>query len=149
MSGPRGGGRFEEFLDDGWELVAFVSEEAIAEDGQEDVGGHGDAQAPHGGHEGLVEADSEVRHRRIGRAAELVEGPHHPQDGSQEAQQWRNGVDDGQLVVAIVNEENATLKRFYKEKSRARLQPANENFQPIYSKNCRVEAIVIGLVRKF
>jgi len=56
---------------------------------------------------------------------------------------------DGQLVVAIVDDENATLKRFYKEKSRARLQPANDNFQPIYSKNCRIEAIVIGLVRKF
>jgi len=56
---------------------------------------------------------------------------------------------DGQLVVAIVDDENATLKRFYKEKSRARLQPANDNFQPIYSKNCRIEAVVIGLVRKF
>jgi repressor LexA len=56
---------------------------------------------------------------------------------------------NGQLVVAIVDEENATLKRFYKEKSQARLEPANDNFQPIYSKNCRIEAVVIGLVRKF
>ena len=56
---------------------------------------------------------------------------------------------DGQLVVAIVDEENATLKRFYKEKNQVRLEPANDNFQPIYSKNCRIEAIVIGLVRKF
>jgi len=56
---------------------------------------------------------------------------------------------DGQLVVAVVDEENATLKRFYKEKSQARLEPANENFQPIYSDNCRIEAVVIGLVRKF
>lgn len=56
---------------------------------------------------------------------------------------------DGQLVVAIVDDENATLKRFYKEKNRARLQPANDNFQPIYSKNCRIEAVVIGLIRKF
>ena len=57
-------------------------------------------------------------------------------------------ADDGQLVVAIVDQENATLKRFYKEKTRARLQPANDNFQPIYSDNCRIEAVVIGLVRK-
>ncbi len=56
---------------------------------------------------------------------------------------------DGQLVVAIVDEENATLKRFYKEKNQARLQPANDSFKPIYSKNCRIEAVVIGLVRKF
>ena len=56
---------------------------------------------------------------------------------------------DGQLVVAIVDEENATLKKFYKEKNNVRLEPANDNFQPIYSKNCRIEAVVIGLLRKF
>ncbi len=55
---------------------------------------------------------------------------------------------NGQLVVAIVDEDNATLKRFYKEKSQVRLEPANDNFQPIYSNNCRIEAVVIGLVRK-
>ena len=57
-------------------------------------------------------------------------------------------ANDGQLVVAIVDDENATLKRFYKEKNRARLQPANDNYQPIYTNNCRIEAVVIGLVRK-
>ena len=56
---------------------------------------------------------------------------------------------DGQLVVAIVDDENATLKRFYKEKDRARLQPANDNYQPIYTDNCRIEAVAIGLIRKF
>ena len=56
---------------------------------------------------------------------------------------------DGQLVVAIVDDENATLKRFYKEQNQVRLEPANDNFQPIYSDNCRIEAVVIGLVRKF
>lgn len=58
-------------------------------------------------------------------------------------------ADHGQLVVAIVDEENATLKRFYKEKNRARLQPANDNYQPIFSDNCRIEAVVVGLVRRF
>lgn len=57
-------------------------------------------------------------------------------------------ADNGQLVVAIVDNDNATLKRFYKEKTRARLQPANDNYRPIYSDDCRIEAIVIGLVRK-
>ena len=55
---------------------------------------------------------------------------------------------DGQLVVANVDDENATLKKFYKEKDRARLQPANDNYQPIYTDNCQIEAIVIGLIRK-
>jgi len=58
-------------------------------------------------------------------------------------------ADDGQLVVAIVDDQNATLKRFYKEKHHARLQPANDDYQPIYTDNCRIEAIVIGLLRKF
>jgi repressor LexA len=57
-------------------------------------------------------------------------------------------ADNGQLVIAIVDNENATLKRFYKEKSLARLQPANDNYDPIYSDNCRIEAVVVGLVRK-
>jgi hypothetical protein len=52
------------------------------------------------------------------------------------------------LVVAIVDNESATLKRFYKESSRARLEPANEDFDPIYSDNCRIESIVVGLVRR-
>jgi repressor LexA len=61
----------------------------------------------------------------------------------------RSGVaQNGQLVVAIVDEQDATLKRFYKEADRVRLQPANDDYQPIYSNNCRIEAVVIGLVRK-
>jgi len=55
---------------------------------------------------------------------------------------------NGQLVVAIVDNENATLKRFHKEDSCVRLDPANEQYEPIYSNNCRIEAIVVGLVRK-
>jgi repressor LexA len=57
-------------------------------------------------------------------------------------------AEDGQLVIAIVDDQNATLKRFYKEKGRARLQPANDDYQPIYTDNCRIEAIVIGLLRR-
>jgi repressor LexA len=55
---------------------------------------------------------------------------------------------DGQLVVAIVDDDNATLKRFYKEQTRVRLQPANDAYEPIFSDNCRIEGVVIGLVRK-
>ena len=57
-------------------------------------------------------------------------------------------ANNGQLVIAVVDNENATLKRFYKEKAQARLQPANDNYDPIYSANCRIEALVVGLVRK-
>ncbi len=57
-------------------------------------------------------------------------------------------ANNGQLAVIIVDENNATLKRFYKEKNCARLQPANKDYKPIYTDNCRIEAIVLGLVRK-
>ena len=55
---------------------------------------------------------------------------------------------NGQLVVAIVDNENATVKRFYKEPRRVRLEPANKNYEAIYSDNCRIEGLVIGLMRK-
>jgi repressor LexA len=55
---------------------------------------------------------------------------------------------DGQIVVAIVDEDEATLKKFYAEPYRARLEPANSAYDPIYSDNCRIEAVVLGLLRR-
>jgi len=55
---------------------------------------------------------------------------------------------DGQIVVAIVDEGEATLKKFYAESGRARLQPANSAYDAIYSDNCRIEAVVLGLLRR-
>jgi len=55
---------------------------------------------------------------------------------------------DGELVVAIVDDEEATLKRFYRERDHVRLQPANSAYEPIYSNNCRIEATVVGLLRQ-
>lgn len=54
---------------------------------------------------------------------------------------------NGQLVVAIVDRDDATLKRFYKEKDCIRLEPANPDFEPIYTKNCRIQAVAVGLIR--
>jgi len=54
----------------------------------------------------------------------------------------------GQIVVALTEENEATLKRWYPEKNRIRLEPANSNMKPIYVKNARVLGIVIGVVRK-
>jgi repressor LexA len=58
-------------------------------------------------------------------------------------------AENGQLVVALVHEGQATLKRFYREQDRARLQPANSNYEPIYADDCRINAVVVGLLRKF
>ena len=55
---------------------------------------------------------------------------------------------EGQIVVAVV--DNAiTLKRFYKEQNRVRLQPENPDFQPIYSSDVKIAGIMVGLVRPY
>jgi repressor LexA len=55
---------------------------------------------------------------------------------------------DGQIVVAQTDEGEATLKRWYVEKNRIRLEPANSEMKPIYVKNARVLGVVVGVVRQ-
>ena len=55
---------------------------------------------------------------------------------------------EGQIVVAVV--DNAiTLKRFYREENRIRLQPENPDFQPIYTNDAHLAGIMVGLVRTY
>jgi repressor LexA len=56
---------------------------------------------------------------------------------------------DGEIVVALVNGEDATLKRFYKETNRVRLEPANSTMQPIYSNQVEVMGVVTGVIRRY
>jgi repressor LexA len=55
---------------------------------------------------------------------------------------------DGEVVVALIEREQATLKRFYREKDQIRLQPANSEMNPIYVKDIAVQGKVVGLFRK-
>ncbi len=59
-----------------------------------------------------------------------------------------NTADNGEMVVALVDDGEATLKRFFKESHHVRLQPANANYEPIYTNNCHIEGVVVGLVRR-
>ena len=59
-----------------------------------------------------------------------------------------NAADNGEIVVALVDDGEATLKRFYRESQCIRLQPANANYPPIYTNNCHIEGVVVGLVRR-
>ena len=54
----------------------------------------------------------------------------------------------GQIVVALTEENEATLKRWYPEADRIRLEPANSTMKPIYVKNARVLGVCVGVVRK-
>jgi repressor LexA len=62
----------------------------------------------------------------------------------------RERADNGQMVVANVNGE-VTLKRFYFEGERVRLQPANSLMAPIYAaaREVAVQGVVVGLMRRF
>lgn len=55
---------------------------------------------------------------------------------------------NGETVVALLEDGQATLKKFYREKSRIRLQPANPAFEPIYVDDVQIQGIVVGLVRE-
>jgi len=61
----------------------------------------------------------------------------------------RDSADDGEVVVALVNNDSATLKRIYREKERVRLEPANSTMKPIYVKDVAVQGVVRGLFRRF
>ena len=62
----------------------------------------------------------------------------------------RERADNGEMVVANVNGE-VTLKRFYREGERVRLQPANSKMTPIYAtaRDVAVQGVVVGLMRRF
>ncbi|HEY7524888.1 MAG TPA: transcriptional repressor LexA [Candidatus Limnocylindrales bacterium] len=55
---------------------------------------------------------------------------------------------NGDIVVAQVEENAVTLKRFYKEKDRIRLQPANPAYPPQYYPDVRIQGKLIGVIRR-
>lgn len=57
-------------------------------------------------------------------------------------------AENGQIVVAMIDDE-ATVKRFYKEEGHFRLQPENDNFEPIIVDECAVLGHVISVVRYY
>ncbi len=60
----------------------------------------------------------------------------------------RESARNGEQVVALLDNGEATLKRFYREKSRIRLQPANSRYHPIYTTNPHIQGVVIGVIRR-
>lgn len=60
-----------------------------------------------------------------------------------------NEAENGEIVVAIVDDNLATLKRFYREDGRVVLKPANASMEPIYPNSIHIQGRVVGLVRKF
>lgn len=72
----------------------------------------------------------------------------HIRDGDYVVCRRASRARNGQIVVALLQDGDATLKRFYREKSRIRLQPANPDFKPIYVKKLNIQGVVTGVIRK-
>ncbi len=70
-------------------------------------------------------------------------------DGDYVICERRETARNGETVVALIDNEEATLKKFYRERGRIRLQPANEKYEPIWVDDCRIQGIVIGIVRTY
>ena len=60
-----------------------------------------------------------------------------------------NVANNGEIVVALVDDNLATLKRFYKEGGKIVLKPANASMSPIYPNTIKIQGRVVGLVRKY
>ncbi|MBQ8749021.1 MAG: transcriptional repressor LexA [Clostridia bacterium] len=69
-------------------------------------------------------------------------------DGDKIVVTKQNTADNGDIVVALV-EDSATVKRFYKENGRFKLQPENDTMQPIYCDEVTILGKVVGLIRQF
>jgi repressor LexA len=63
----------------------------------------------------------------------------------------RKTADNGEMVIALVSGTDVTLKKFYRENGRVRLQPANPAMQPIMLEPDRVQVqgVVVGVMRKY
>ncbi|HUE77254.1 MAG TPA: transcriptional repressor LexA [Longimicrobiales bacterium] len=73
-------------------------------------------------------------------------------DGDYLVVRHRETAENGEMVVALVDHEAATVKKFYREKDgRVRLQPANATMQPMYfgADRVQVQGIVMGVMRRY
>lgn len=72
-------------------------------------------------------------------------------DGDYVVIERRENARNGEQVVALLDTGEATLKRFYKEGGKIRLQPANKSMEPriVEADRCRIQGVVIGVLRSY
>ena len=70
-------------------------------------------------------------------------------DGDYVVIEEQEDAKNGDLVVALLENGFATLKRFFKEATRVRLEPANSKMAPIFAKNVKIQGKVVGLIRRY
>ena len=72
----------------------------------------------------------------------------HIEDGDYVLIRPQSTARDGDIVVAQVEENAVTLKRFFKEQGRVRLQPANPDYPPQFYPDVRIQGKLIGVIRR-
>ena len=70
-------------------------------------------------------------------------------DGDVVIAEQTNTAKDGDLVVALTDDNEATLKYFYKEKNRIRLEPRNRALKPIFVHSCTIQGKFVSLFRGY
>ena len=72
-------------------------------------------------------------------------------DGDYVIVEDRKSADNGEMVIALLSGADVTLKKFYRENGRVRLQPANPAMQPIFAdpEQIQVQGVVVGVMRKY
>ena len=75
----------------------------------------------------------------------------HIQNGDYVIVERRNVAENGETVVALIDNDRVTLKRFYREGDRIRLQPSHPNMKPIFVRegDFAIQGVVISVLRKF
>ena len=69
-------------------------------------------------------------------------------EGDQLIVRHQDTAENGEIVVALIDDE-ATVKRYFREKDAIRLQPENDEYEPIYTRNCKILGKVVGLYRQY
>lgn len=69
-------------------------------------------------------------------------------DGDYVVIEKRSTANNGEIVVALLDNGEATLKRLFREKNRIRLQPANDRYEPIYTTQVDIQGVLIGVIRR-
>lgn len=73
----------------------------------------------------------------------------HIRDGDFVVVEQRSVARNGDTVVALLQDGEATLKKFYRRRGRIRLQPANEAYEPIIVDQCEIQGVVVGVIRTY
>lgn len=75
----------------------------------------------------------------------------HIQDGDYVIVESRETARPGEMVVALVDDDHVTLKKFYREGERIRLQPANEALDPIIldENRVKIQGVIVSVMRKY